>query len=98
MEKSDQILAAIEHLARSLSGQIEAVRADLKADIARLEGDIARLDGDIGLLKIDVAVLRDGQARILDHLDIAELKGRVEEQSRTIASLIPNRIAAIPGR
>ncbi|MEI6558608.1 MAG: hypothetical protein WCO00_09385 [Rhodospirillaceae bacterium] len=79
MDKSDKVLAAIELLARNLTGQIAAVNAKVDAVAA------------------DVAVLKIGQQAILEHLDVAELKGRVEEQSRTIASLIPTRVAAVPG-
>jgi len=107
MDKSDKILAAIEHLARNLTGQIQAVADDvavLKTDVAVLKTGVARVDAkidavaaDVAILQTDVAVLKAGQAQILDHLDVAELKGRVEEQSRTIAQLIPTRVAAVPG-
>ena len=133
MDKSDKILAAIEQLAISLtgqiravdaklSGQIDAVRGDvavlqtdmtslqadvrvlqtdmtsLQADVRVLQTDVTSLQADVRVLQTDVTVLKVGQAQILEHLDVAELKGRVEEQSRTIASLIPTRVAAVPGR
>ena len=43
--------------------------------------------------KVD-AVLAE-QKKISDQLNVATLTGRVEEQSRTIASLIPHTIAAV---
>ena len=81
-----------------LTGQIAAVRMELKADIARVDAKVDAVAADVAVLKTDVAELKEGQAIILDHLDVAELKGRVEEQSRTIAQLIPTRVAAVPGR
>ena len=116
MEKSDKILAAIEQLARTLTGQINAVRADLtgqieavRADVAVLQTDVAELKAGQAVLRTDVAELKAGQAvlqtdvaelkagqsAILQHLDVAELKGRVDEQGRTIAALIPAKIAAV---
>ncbi|MEI8396498.1 MAG: hypothetical protein WCF85_17330 [Rhodospirillaceae bacterium] len=74
-----------------LLGKILTVVEATRADVVVLREDVAAL-------QTDVAVLKVGQAQILDHLDVAELKGRVEEQSRTIASLIPTRVAAVPGR
>ena len=100
MDKSDKILAAIEQLARNLTGQIQAVADDvavLKTGVARVDAKIDAVAADVAILQTDVAVLKAGQAQILDHLDVAELKGRVEEQSRTIAQLIPTRVAAVPG-
>ncbi|CAK0772803.1 conserved hypothetical protein [uncultured Gammaproteobacteria bacterium] len=67
------------------------MRTELKADIAAVAADVA-------VVKADVTELKAGQAIILDHLDVVELKGRVEEQSRIIAQLIPTRVAAVPGR
>ncbi|CAK0779046.1 hypothetical protein WCLP8_890003 [uncultured Gammaproteobacteria bacterium] len=98
MDKSDKILAAIEQLAQNLTGQIAAVRTELKADIARVDAKVDAVAADVAVVKADVTELKAGQAIILDHLDVAELKGRVEEQSRTIAQLIPTRVAAVPGR
>lgn len=49
-----------------------------------LGGRMDRLEAEVAVLKEDVAVLKAGQARILEHLDVAELKGRVEELSRRL--------------
>lgn len=110
MDKADTILAALEKLAATVAtktdvarleariGHLEADVSGLKTDVSGLKAGQARLEADVSLLKTDVSVLKVGQARILEHLDVAELKGRVEEQSRAIASLIPTRVAAVPGR
>jgi hypothetical protein len=65
-----------------------------KAD--KILAAIERLAVKVTRVETDIADLKAGQARILAHLDIAELKGRVEEQSRTIASLISTKVAAVP--
>ncbi len=75
-----------------------ATKADLAAVELRLDARIDSIAMDVAVLKSDVAVLKVGQTQILQHLDVAELKGRIEEQSRTIASLIPTSIAAVAGR
>ncbi len=120
MDKSDRILSAIDQLAKNVSGQIESVRAEVRAVDAKLSAQIAAVDAKLSAkiadvdaklsakiadveatlaaMAVDVAVLKGGQTLILQHLDVAELKGRVEEQSRTIASLIPTRVAAVGGR
>ena len=105
------ILVVVE-ATRADVARLEVGQAELKADVAeikavqaehgqrldRIETGQAELKSDVAEIKTDVAVLKVGQAQILDHLDVAELKGRVEEQSRTIAQLIPVRVAAVPGR
>ena len=116
MDKSDKILAAIDQLAKNLTGQIAAVDAKLSGQIAavdaRLSEQIAEVRSDVARLDTRVANVENAQveqgqrlksveanvAEILKHLDVAELKGRVEEQSRTIASLIPTKVAAVPSR
>jgi hypothetical protein len=37
-------------------------------------------------LKTDVAILKAGQAQILEHLDVAELKGRVKSRAARLRS------------
>ncbi|CAK0759804.1 hypothetical protein WCLP8_3090003 [uncultured Gammaproteobacteria bacterium] len=88
-----------------LTGQIAAVRTELKADIARVDAKVGRVDAKVDAVATVQAEhgqrlerLESGQARIMDHLDVAELRGRVDEQGRTIAQLIPTRVAAVPGR
>ncbi len=121
MDKSDKVLAAIEQLARNLTGQIAAVNAKVdvvnskvdavnakvdavaadvvivNAKVVAVAADVVAVAADVVAVAADVSVLKIGQRAILEHLDVAELKGRVEEQSRTIASLIPTRVAAVPG-
>lgn len=94
MDKSDKILAAIEQLAANLTGQLAAVRTEVRTVDAKVDAVVA-IQTEHGQR---LERLEAGQAKILDHLDVAELRGRVDEQGRTIAQLIPARIAAIPGR
>jgi len=88
--KLDQVLASQKGHDQQLTG--------LRADVSVLQAGMSTLQADVSTLQADVSLLKTGQRAILEHLDVAELKGRVEEQSRTIASLIPTRVAAIPGR
>lgn len=93
MDKSDK---------REILSVLGEMMSFLERGFAGLTADVARLKDDVGGLKADVTQLKEGQARtevrlmrIEDHLDVAELRARVEEQSRTIAALIPVRAAAV---
>ena len=93
----DELKAMLVKVLDKVEGLTKSV-ARLEGGLTELKAGQVRLEGDVKELKADVTELKAGQARILEHLDVAELKGRVEEQSRTIASLIPTRVAAVPGR
>ena len=101
MDKSEKILAAIEQLARNVASQISDVNTKVDTVNAKVDAVNTKVDAvnaKVDAVASDVAELKAGQALILQHLDVAELKGRVEEQSRTIASLIPTKVAAVAGR
>lgn len=77
---------------------VASVQADHGQQIAELRAGQSRLEAGAAELTAAVAELKTGQTRIMEHLDVAELRGRVDEQGRTIAQLIPTRVAAVPGR
>ena len=88
--------AALPHLATKQ--EVAEVRQEVNTLTQKVDAVTQRVAGvasQLGVLSEQVSAVLDGQRRILQHLDVAELKGRVEEQSRTIATLIPQHIAAV---
>ncbi|CAK0766270.1 hypothetical protein WCLP8_3920002 [uncultured Gammaproteobacteria bacterium] len=95
--KVDRVDAKVGHVDAKVD-RVDAKVGHIDAKVGHLDAKVDAMAVDLAVVKADVAELKTGQAIILDHLDVAELKGRVEEQSRTIARLIPTRVAAVPGR
>nr|CAX84007.1 uncharacterized protein [uncultured bacterium] len=66
----------------------------MEVRFAKVEAGQAELKADVSELKADVSGLKAGQARL--EIDMANVKGRLEEQSRLLIALIPTRLAAVP--
>ncbi|MBF0563146.1 MAG: hypothetical protein HQL37_14300 [Alphaproteobacteria bacterium] len=77
MDKSDRILAALEQLISTVATKAEV--AELRGDVRKLESGQTRIETEVAKLRTD---MESGQTRIEWKLDVAELKGRVEEISR----------------
>jgi predicted nucleic acid-binding Zn-ribbon protein len=63
-------LVIIEDLRRETSGQIAAVRTELKTDIAEVKGNVADVKGDVKALSGHVGDMREAVAEVNGKLDI----------------------------
>lgn len=89
MDKSDQILAAIEQL---------AARMATKDDVARLEGDIASIRSDMAIMQVDVATLKTELGAVKTDIatvktemsgmrgDMAIMRGDIDQTRREVSS------------
>ncbi|KAF0118457.1 MAG: Uncharacterized protein FD149_671 [Rhodospirillaceae bacterium] len=87
MEKSDKqdIMELITLFMTRMNTRIDR----LDAGMTELKTGMAELKAEVSALKAEVAALEKRLIRV---------EGRLEEQSRIIASLIPATIAAVPGK
>ena len=72
----------------------------LKAILSKLEAmptrdEFSSLSKRVDGLSVQIHEVLGEQKKISEKLDVATLTGRVEEQSRIVASLIPQTIAAV---
>lgn len=98
MDRTDEITKLIDLWGRKLSAQIDEVRAEMKADVARVD---TRLDKVEKRLDDVYAELKDGIGRVYrrqetEITEIAEIRGRVTEQSNFLQLALASRISRKP--
>lgn len=90
MSNNAEILNAILDLKTHFDGKFERVEQRLDRVEQRLDRVEQRLDGmDHRLKDLQVTVHNQGER-------ISRMEGRLDEQSRILAALIPTRVAAVP--
>ena len=102
MDKSDEILSVLRNLEPVLSGlvagqaKLEAGQAKLEAGQTRIEARLDRVESRLEAVEGKLDNLGHRVTRVEKMLDVAELRGRVEELSRRM----PTSLAYVspPGR
>ncbi|QCG96837.1 hypothetical protein E6C67_23710 [Azospirillum sp. TSA2s] len=90
MSNNAEILNAILDLKTHVDGRFERLEQRLDRLAQRGDGVDQRLDGiDHRLKDLQVTVHNQGER-------ISRMEGRLDEQSRILAALIPTRVAAVP--
>jgi septal ring factor EnvC (AmiA/AmiB activator) len=91
MDKSSEILAAIEHLARNFTGQLNDFKAEVRGEFTQFRAEVQEEFAEVRK-QLAVANTRlDSFERQLD-----SFHRRLDDQGRYIAALIPTQLAAVP--
>ena len=97
MTDTHDILKAIGDLGSRMERRFEAVETRLDGMDRRLDGIDKRLDGiDKRFDQMDHRFEKMQETAAAQGERITRMEGRLDEQSRILAALIPTRIAAVP--